>query len=72
MKRILLFLLTNIAILVVLSLICSVLGVDRYLTRHGLNLPMLLAFSAASAQEIRTYRPFGTLREQAHCGKDQG
>ena len=46
MKRIFLFLLTNIAILVVLSLICSVLGVDRYLTRHGLNLPMLLAFSA--------------------------
>jgi heat shock protein HtpX len=46
MKRILLFLLTNIAILVVLSVVCSVLGVDRYLTAHGLNLPMLLAFSA--------------------------
>ncbi|HZR37360.1 MAG TPA: protease HtpX [Nevskia sp.] len=46
MKRIVLFLLTNLAILVVLSLICSVLGVDRYLTQRGLNLPMLLAFAA--------------------------
>lgn len=46
MKRIFLFLLTNLAILVVLSLICSVLGVDRYLTQRGLNLPMLLAFAA--------------------------
>jgi len=46
MKRIFLFLLTNFAILVVLSLICSVLGVDRYLTQRGLNLPMLLAFAA--------------------------
>ena len=46
MKRILLFLLTNMAIMAVLFLICSVLGVDHYLTRHGLNMPMLLAFSA--------------------------
>ncbi len=46
MKRIFLFLLTNFAILVVLSLICSVLGVDRYLTQRGLNLPMLLVWAA--------------------------
>jgi Heat shock protein. Metallo peptidase. MEROPS family M48B len=46
MKRIMLFLLTNIAILLVLGVIASLLGVDRYLTAHGLNLPMLLAFSA--------------------------
>ena len=46
MKRILLFLLTNIAIVLVLGVVCSVLGVDRFLTRQGLNLPMLLAFSA--------------------------
>jgi heat shock protein HtpX len=46
MKRILLFLLTNIAVLAVLSLVCSVLGVDHYLTRRGLNLEMLLAFAA--------------------------
>jgi heat shock protein HtpX len=39
MKRIFLFLLVNFVV-------CSVLGVDRFLTRQGLNLPMLLAFSA--------------------------
>ncbi len=46
MKRIALFLLTNIAVLLVLGVVCSVLGINRYLTPHGLNLPMLLAFSA--------------------------
>jgi heat shock protein HtpX len=46
MKRILLFLLTNIAVLLVLSLVCSLLGVDRYLTARGLNLGMLLVFAA--------------------------
>jgi len=46
MKRILLFVLTNIAVLVVLSITASVLGVDRFLTRQGLNLPALLGFAA--------------------------
>ena len=46
MKRILLFLLTNIAVLLVLSVVCSLLGVDHYLTRRGLNLGMLLVFAA--------------------------
>jgi heat shock protein HtpX len=46
MKRIFLFLATNIAVLLVLSVVCSVLGVDRYLTRNGLNLQMLLVFAA--------------------------
>lgn len=46
MKRVFLLIATNIAILVVLSIIVSLLGVDRYLTQNGLNLPMLLAFSA--------------------------
>lgn len=45
MKRILLFVATNIAVLVVMSVILSLLGVDRFLTRAGLNLPMLLVFS---------------------------
>jgi len=45
MKRIFLFLATNIAVLVVMSVILSLLGVDRFLTRAGLNLPMLLVFS---------------------------
>jgi heat shock protein HtpX len=45
MKRIFLFLATNIAVLVVMSVILSLLGVDKFLTRSGLNLPMLLVFS---------------------------
>lgn len=45
MKRIFLFLATNVAVLVVMSVILSLLGVDRFLTRSGLNLPMLLVFS---------------------------
>lgn len=46
MKRIFLFLMTNIAVLVVLSIVLSLLGVDRFLSGSGLNLPMLLVFSA--------------------------
>ncbi|WP_194713486.1 protease HtpX [Noviherbaspirillum soli] len=46
MKRIFLFLATNIAVLVVLSVVLSLLGVNRFLTGSGLNLPMLLVFSA--------------------------
>jgi heat shock protein HtpX len=45
MKRIVLFLATNIAVMVVLSLVLSLLGVDRFLSGSGLNLPMLLVFS---------------------------
>jgi heat shock protein HtpX len=46
MKRIFLLIVTNVAIMLVLSLVVSVLGLDRYLTRQGLNLQALLAFSA--------------------------
>jgi len=46
MKRVLLFLLTNVAVMVVLSITLSVLGVNRFLTDEGLNLGMLLVFSA--------------------------
>jgi len=46
MKRIVLFLLTNIAVMIVLSIVASLLGVDRFLTQNGLNLPALLGFSA--------------------------
>ncbi len=46
MKRIVLFLLTNIAVLVVLSVVLRVLGVDRFLAADGLNVGMLLVFSA--------------------------
>ena len=46
MKRVLLFLATNIAIMLVITVVTSALGVNRFLTANGLNLPMLLAFSA--------------------------
>ena len=46
MKRIILLITTNIAIMLVLSIVVSVLGLDRYLTREGLNLQALLIFSA--------------------------
>jgi len=44
MKRIGLFLLTNIAVLVVLSFTANLLGVNRYLTANGLNMGALLVF----------------------------
>jgi heat shock protein HtpX len=46
MKRVFLFLLTNIAIMVVLSITASLLGVNRFLVDNGLNLGNLLVFSA--------------------------
>ncbi|MCM2284306.1 MAG: protease HtpX [Desulfobacula sp.] len=46
MKRVVLFLLTNIAVLLVLSVSARILGIDRYLTANGLNMGMLLAFAA--------------------------
>ena len=45
MKRIVLFVLTNIAVMVVMSVVLSVLGLDRYLHAQGLNLGGLLVFS---------------------------
>ncbi len=45
MKRILLFIATNIAVIAVMTVVLSVLGVDKFLTAQGLNLPMLMVFS---------------------------
>jgi len=45
MKRILLFVLTNLAVMVVLGVVASLLGVNRFLTSNGLNLTALLGFS---------------------------
>ena len=45
MKRIVLFLLTNLAVMVVMSIVLSLLGVNRFLTAHGLQMGTLLAFS---------------------------
>jgi heat shock protein HtpX len=46
MKRVALFVLTNLAIVIMLGVVTSVLGVNRFLTAQGLNLGMLLAFAA--------------------------
>jgi heat shock protein HtpX len=46
MKRIVLFLATNIAVMLVLSVSASLLGVNSYLTARGLNLGTLLGFAA--------------------------
>jgi len=45
MKRIFLFLATNLAVVVLLTIVLSALGVDRFLTENGLDLQMLLVFS---------------------------
>ena len=46
MKRVFLFVLTNIAILIVLSIAVRVLGLDRYLTESGISYGGLLVFAA--------------------------
>ena len=46
MKRIVLFLVTNLAVMLVLSITLSILGVNRFLTANGLNMGMLLVFAA--------------------------
>ena len=48
MKRVVLFLATNVAVLAVIYVVLNVLGIDRALAQNGstLNLGALLAFSA--------------------------
>jgi heat shock protein HtpX len=45
MKRIFLFIATNLAVVLLLSAVASALGVDQFLTQNGLNLETLLWFS---------------------------
>jgi heat shock protein HtpX len=45
MKRILLLVLTNVLVVVVLGMVASLLGVNRFLTNNGLNLGMLLGYA---------------------------
>ncbi len=45
MKRIVLFLLTNFAVVAVLMVVANILGVNRYLTANGLNLTALAGFA---------------------------
>jgi heat shock protein HtpX len=46
MKRIVLFIVTNLAVMLVLGIAVHLLGLNRFLTANGLNLPMLLGFAA--------------------------
>jgi heat shock protein HtpX len=45
MKRILLFIVTNLAVMLVLGIAASLLGVNKYLTSNGLQLGNLLGFA---------------------------
>ena len=45
MKRIALFLMTNIAVMVVLGIAINVLGLNRFINENGLDLTTLLGFS---------------------------
>lgn len=46
MKRVALFLMTNLAVVLVLSVVTSLLGVNRWITANGLNYESLLVFCA--------------------------
>ena len=46
MKRVIFLIVTNIAVMVVLSVTATLLGLNRFMTGNGLNLVTLLSFSA--------------------------
>jgi heat shock protein HtpX len=45
MKRILLFVMTNLAVMVVLGIVINLLGLNRFITENGLSVGGLMAFS---------------------------
>jgi heat shock protein HtpX len=45
MKRIFLFILTNVAVMVVIGVLCSIFGFNRYIGPNGINLTALLGYS---------------------------
>ena len=45
MKRVFLFVATNFAIMIMISIVVGVFGFDRYLTRSGIDYPTLMVFS---------------------------
>ncbi len=68
MKRIVLFVLTNVAIMVVLGVTASLFGFNRFLTANGLDLGALLGFSlimgfggASSRSSSASLSPNGAL-----------
>ncbi len=60
MKRILLFIVTNLAVMLVLGIAASLLGVNRYLTANGLQLGKLLGLPFAIDSSPQP-SPFGSI-----------
>lgn len=54
-KRIGLFLLTNILVVVTISIVTSVLGIGPYLDANGINLSSLVVFCFFGVWEVRSY-----------------
>jgi heat shock protein HtpX len=55
MKRVFLFLATNIAVMVVLSIVVHILGADRFLEANGINYVNLLIFAGVFGFGGRSY-----------------
>jgi hypothetical protein len=55
MKRMALFLLANLAVLVMLGTVVRLLGVDRYLTQEGLDLSTCCCSRPTSASAARSF-----------------
>ena len=45
MKRVVLFVMTNLAVMLVLGVVVNVLGLNTFISRSGLNLPVLFGFA---------------------------
>jgi len=55
MKRVFLFLVTNIAVMVVLSIVIRILGADRFLEANGINYVNLLILRLCLVSAVRSY-----------------
>ena len=64
MKRIVLFLVTNLAVMLVLTVTLNVLGVNRFLTAEGLNVDSMRAQASRLDQQVNRLRgtPFYQVR----------
>jgi heat shock protein HtpX len=56
MKRVLLLIATNVAVMVVLSIVVSVLGLDNWLTANGINYGRCSGSRPSSASAARSFR----------------
>ena len=75
MKRVVLFLATNLAVVVLLSIILNVLGLNRFLTESGIDVGTLLAFSlvvgfAGSIFSLLISKPMAKWSTGAHVIED--